>query len=270
MGAKLSDQANVSEDGTDGTGQKRAAGVFRLGRTAYRIWSYLGSNAGAAVSSAVGSAAVIGAMAATTPELLGLAERPDRVRVVRTVETRQLDQTSLVYPLEGRDAAGRRVLFDLVVLSRDLAWARGSDRELTLGGQSLPEAETARRIFGAELTAALGAAKEVIAVGLASIEGSEAAEADRAARRAATAAGWVEKVVPAAVPITALNLGQFRAECSAKIAGDTGWQRPLMVIAVKERQGQADVKEALADALTGKTNLPSPACYTRYDMQGVR
>ncbi|MDX2155390.1 MAG: hypothetical protein SFW09_02680 [Hyphomicrobiaceae bacterium] len=257
----------------DGKLRKRAMGAFRIGRYLHKLWSFLGTNAGAATTTAAGTAALAGVVAVTTPDVLGLKPR-EATSVIRhqvgLVETRRLDQTSLVFPLEGRDADGRRVLFDLVVLSRDLAWARASDREITLAGKTVAEADISRIVFGRELTAALAASQEVIVAGVASVEGAEATEAERAGRRAETAAGWAERVVPARTPITALNLGQFRSECSNRVTGDTAWQRPLMVIAVRERQRQADVKEALANALSDKTNVPSPACYTKFEMRGIR
>jgi hypothetical protein len=267
----MSDHAGSAEV-SDGRERRRIVGLFRLGRLAKNIWTFLGTNGGAAVSAVVGSAAVVGAMAVTTPELVGLEarERPGKLASARTVAPQTWDQTSLVFPLQGEDADGRNVLFDLVVLSRELAWVRGSDREIALSGKTLSDADIGTQVLGKELTAALAVSKEIITVGVASMEGAEAVEAERAARRAATAAGWVERVVPGGVPISTLSLGQFRTGCTGKIAGDSAWQRPLIVIAVRERQAHADVQEALANALSNKTNVPSPACYTRFEMRGVR
>ena len=266
-------EAGRAEADDDGRTRKRAIWLFRIGRYGRQLWSFFGTNAGAVTGSAVGTAMLAGVVSVTTPEVLGLKPREASVvdsGAARTVATKRWDETSLVYPLEGRDARGLRVLFDLVVLSRDLAWVRGSDKEISLAARTLPASEIASAVFGRELTAALASSKEVIVAGVASIEGTEATEAERASRRAQTAAEWVERIVPAKLPITTLNLGQFRADCADRISGDSAWQRPLIVIAVREREAAADIAEALANALTGKTNVPSPACYTRFEMRGVR
>lgn len=262
-----------TEGGDDGRTRKRAMWLFRIGRYGNQLWSFFGTNVGAVTGTTIGTAALAGVVSVVTPEVLGLKSREPSVvdgGAGRTIATKRWDDTSLVYPLEGHDARGLRVLFDLVVLSRDLAWVRGSDKEVSLGARTLPASEIASVVFGRELTSALSSSEEVIVAGVASIEGAEATEAERASRRAQTAAEWVASIVPTKLPITTLNLGQFRADCTGRIAGDSAWQRPLIVVAVREREAAADISEALANALTGRANVPSPACYTRFEMRGVR
>jgi hypothetical protein len=259
--------------------EDQGTGIGRRARQAYRLWSWLDriarfltSKAGVATGTAIGGVGLAGTVAVTASGVLDNPTSPPPPPTRQPVEiaTRRLDSTSLVFPVTGFDAASRRVLFDIVVLSKDLAWTRGSERELSYQGSPLEPAEVVPRIFGAELKAAMATSREVIAVGVASIEGAEATEAERAGRRAETAVRWVERIVPPTVALATLNLGQFRAECTAKVAGDTAWQRPLMVISVRDREPGAHVGEALTDALTGKANLPSPACYTRFEMRGHR
>ena len=65
--------------------------------------------------------------------------------------------------------------------------------------------------------------------------------------------------VDTATPIWTLNLGQYRDPCANCETGGTSWQRPFIVIAVKETDPGTNVGEALTDAMSGKEKLPSPA-----------
>lgn len=179
--------------------------------------------------------------------------------------------SSVVYPIEGKDSAGKNAAFDVAVLPKDLTWVRGSTGELTLQGQPLPAADIATRVFTPELREGLGRSKSVIAVGVASQEGERAAETDRAGQRARAAAGWLATAVAPDVAVWSLNLGQFTGTCqAADEAVDTGWQRPLIIIGIRSQDPGVNVSEAFADAITGKSNLPSQNCYTNFDLAKFR
>ncbi len=179
--------------------------------------------------------------------------------------------SSVVYPISGTDKAGKHAAFDVAVLPKDLTWVRGSTGELTEQGQPIPAADIASRVFKPELREGLGRSKAVVAVGVASQEGERAAETDRAGQRAKTAAGWLTNVVAPEVPIWALNLGQYTGECqAASEATDTGWQRPLIIVGIRERDEGVNLSEAFADAISGKSNLPSQNCYTSFAFSKVR
>ena len=186
------------------------------------------------------------------------------------VETQQWG-SSVVYPIEGNDAAGKHAAFDVAVLPKDLTWVRKSATALTLQGQELPEAEIANRVFTAELRDGLGRSKALVAVGVASQEGERQAETERASQRAVKAAGWLSTVAKPDVPIWTLNLGQFTGGCeAASEANDTGWQRPLIIVGVRAQDEGANLREAFADAISGKSNLPSQSCYTNFDLAKFR
>lgn len=202
-------------------------------------------------------------VAAPQPTPSVAAEAP----AAETVQTQQWG-ASVIFPIEGRDAARKRAAFDVAVLPTDLAWARKSSTVVTQGEAEIPEQETADRVFTPELREGLQRSTQVIAVGLASQEGQVEEETERARQRAATAAGWLAAAVPAEKGIWTLNLGQFKGTCKAAVEGATGtsWQRPLIIVGIREQEEGVNLVEAFADAISGKSNLPSRDCYTNFDL----
>lgn len=199
------------------------------------------------------------------PPAPAVAEAPAAAPEV-AVQTQQWG-SSVVFPIEGKDAAQKRAAFDVAVLPTDLSWARGSSSVLTQADAEIPEPETADRVFTPELRSGLDRSAQVIAVGVASQEGQLEEESERARQRAATAAGWLAKAVPPEKGIWTLNLGQFKGTCkAAEGATGTGWQRPLIIVGVREQEQGVNLTEAFADAISGKSNLPSRDCYTNFDL----
>jgi hypothetical protein len=184
-------------------------------------------------------------------------------------EVRQT-RNSTVFAIEGKDKAGRRGSFDVVVLNKSFLWVRGSAEDLEKDGTVIPRDQLAAAVLDDEVRGALADAKEVITVGTASQEGVAAEEVARAERRAKQAAALVSGAVTAATPIWTLNLGQYRDQCADCETGGTSWQRPFIVIAVKETDPGTDVGEALADAMTGKEKLPSPSSYSVFALSRFR
>ena len=86
---------------------------------------------------------------------------------------------------------------------------------------------------------------------------------------AKTAAIVVDGVAPT-VPIWTLNLGQYREPGKESVASDTNWQRPFMVIAVKDVDGDGNIAEALADALGSQDKLPAPKSYSAFELTKFR
>ncbi len=179
--------------------------------------------------------------------------------------------SSVVFPIEGHDAAQKRAAFDVAVLPTDLTWARKSSTVVTQGDQPIPEQDTADRVFTPELRSGLDRSGQVIAVGLASQEGQVQEEAERARQRALTAAGWLTKAVPPEKGIWTLNLGQFKGACkAAEGANGTSWQRPLIIVGIREQDEGVNLTEAFDNAISGKSNLPSRDCYTNFDLVKFR
>lgn len=177
---------------------------------------------------------------------------------------------SVVYLLDGRDRQGRRATFEMLVLKKGFDWARGSSDELMLDGEQLDGAKAMAAAFDPKVRDNLGNARELIAVGAASQEGDPQREFARAGRRASKIAGWLAALAAPEVPIWTLNLGQYTEPCEACETGDTSWQRPFIVIGVREADPLVDIGEALTTALSGKANVPSLARYSAFEMRKYR
>ena len=184
-------------------------------------------------------------------------------------EVRQT-RNSTVFAIEGKDKAGHRAAFDVVVLNKSFLWVRGSAEDLEKDGTMIPRGELAAAVLDDEVKNALSDAKEVITVGTASQEGNATEEVARAERRAKQAATLISGAVAASVPISTLNLGQYRDPCANCETGGTSWQRPFIVIAVKEADPGTDIGEALADAMSGQDKLPSPKSYSTFALARFR
>lgn len=216
-----------------------------------------------------GSTALVGGVAGLT--LLDAVEARRMAREApAAVESVRSTENSTVFTIEGLDKAGRRGLFDVVVAKREFLWVKGSADELEKEGKVFKGQDIATAIFDGEVSAALAGAKEIIAVGTASQEGDAAAEKDRAARRAQATAALSQTAIGPDMPVWSLNLGQYREPCAACETSGTSWQRPFIVVAVKNMEDGTNLGEALADAMTGKTTLPSPASYSAFEMSKVR
>ncbi|MEJ2229034.1 MAG: hypothetical protein P8Y67_12540 [Alphaproteobacteria bacterium] len=228
----------------------------------------------AATASAV---AVTGAVVATNPALIEgwfpatKAEQPaPKPKKKVKVEPKRWG-SSVIFSIEGKDTTGRRAAFDIAVLPKNLAWVNKSATRLKEGAEVIPEDNTVSRIFTSELRAGLGRSSEVMAVGLASQEGRLDEETERAANRARTAAGWLAETIAPETVIWTLNLGQFQAGCKATTeATDTSWQRPVVIVGIREAAEGVTLTEAFADAISGKTNLPSRDCYSSFELTRFR
>jgi hypothetical protein len=179
---------------------------------------------------------------------------------------------SVVFPIEGKDSAGKHAAFDVAVLPKDLAWVSKSSSNLSLAGQQIPDDQLAEKLFTPELRDGLSKSKQVMAIGLASQEGQVEEETARALARAQTAAKWLSDAVAPEIGVWMLNLGQFKKSgCPAQTeTPDTSWQRPVILVGVKSQDEGVNLTEAFADALGGKSNLPSRDCYTSFDLTRVR
>lgn len=203
--------------------------------------------------------------AAATPAPEPVAPEPVKVETQRW-------GSSIIFPIEGKDSAGRGATFDVAVLTKELSWVSRSWTQLAMNGDPIPDDQLNDRLFTPELRDGLSQSKQVMAIGLASQEGQVEEETERAANRAKTAAGWLANAVAAETPIWVLNLGQFKKNgCPAQTeTTDTSWQRPVILAGVKSQDEGVDLVEAFANAISGKSNLPSRECYTSFDLTRFR
>ncbi len=182
------------------------------------------------------------------------------------VTTQKWADSSVVFTVDGKDKAGRTAIFDVIVLNKDYVWRRGSETDLLRGDQPMVGNDLDTYIFRPDVRSGLARASEVIAVGVASQEGGVDGETLRAVKRAETGAGWLRIILGPSARVSTLNLGQYRATCVTPDVGDTSWQRPFIMVGVRAAQPEVNLNEALADAFTGKTNLPSPECYSKFEL----
>ncbi len=221
-----------------------------------------------AVTSGTAAVAVAAAVVVADPDL-----RREYLPFLSSSETVQTESwgSSVIYPIEGNDEEGRHAAFDIAVLPQDLAWSRRSDSELDQAGNLISNANVPDRVFTPELREGLSRSGALIAVGLASQEGQLQSETARALRRGTTAASWLAAISDEGKPIWILNLGQFTGNCEAVTdKADTSWQRPLIVVGIREQEAQVAIDEAFADAISDKSNLPSRDCYTSFDLSRFR
>lgn len=192
-----------------------------------------------------------------------LATTKDKSGLRRIIANKWNDRT-LAFPIDGTDAAGRYALFDVVVLTKDYGWVKGSTAELERGDTRLSAADVENEVLAPQLRQGLGSAQELIAVGLASQEGQTDVEIQRGGLRAQRIAEWVRNAVDPSIPMSTLNLGQYSDLCSDCETDDTSWQRPFIVIAVRRADPGTNIAEALRAALSDKENLPSPDRYSTF------
>ena len=156
------------------------------------------------------------------------------------------------------------MVFDVVVLTKDYGWVRGSTTELEKGERRLSPDEIQNEVLAPQLRKGLGSARALIAVGLASQEGDVSREEQRGGLRAIRTAELVRGAVGTSIPMWALNLGRYVEPCVECEDEDTSWQRPFIVIAVRRADNGAHISEALADAMSNTQNLPSPSRYSTF------
>lgn len=191
------------------------------------------------------------------------ARYKDKSGVQRIIATKWNDRT-LVFPIEGFDAAGRRALFDVVVLTKNYGWVLGSASELERDGTKLNARDIEDEVLAPQLRQGLGNASELIAVGVASQEGELQREIQRGGLRAARIAQWVRGAMGERVPMWTLNLGRYLEPCTECEDAETSWQRPFIVIAVRDTDNGVILTEALRNAMSDKENLPSPDRYSTF------
>ncbi len=261
--------------------------LWRRLKMAWRAWRFYDKGSGwfhhagglgaikanVAIGATVVATATAGTLGAIAIRETYIEPKPPAVETAAITpapaEVRQT-KNSVVFAIEGKDKAGRRGSFDVVVLNKSFLWVRGSAEELEEDGKTIPAAEVASAVLDDEVRAALSDAKEVIAVGTASQEGSAAEEVARAERRAKQAATLVAPAVNPSTPISTLNLGQYREPCANCETGGTSWQRPFIVVAVKSLEPDTNVGEALSDAMSGQAKLPSPKSYSAFALSRFR
>jgi len=226
---------------------------------------WLASVFGGAFNAAIGAVALLFTLGVfgTVAWDAYLSNSKDKTGVKRIIAKRWNERT-LVFPIEGADNAGRRALFDVVVLTKDYGWVRGSTTELEKFDRRLSPEDIQTEVLAPQLRQGLGSARGLIAVGLASQEGAVEREEQRGGLRAIRIAQWVREALGDEIPMWTLNLGRYVDTCLECEDADTSWQRPFIVIAVRKADDGTHISEALGDAMSNTINLPSPDRYSAF------
>ncbi len=190
--------------------------------------------------------------------------------LAKTPAEKQKVDNALIFRIDGKDKEGRAAAFDFVVLSNEYVWALASASQVVSGGKVIREKDAANRIFAPKVRDALAGASDVIGVGLASKDGIRAEEEARALARSKTVATWITKVAKPETALWALTLGQYDKGCKMQEDKESSFERPILFVGVRSKANDANLQEALADALNGHDNLPSRTCYSRFDMVKIR
>ncbi len=218
---------------------------------------------------AIAALGVVGTAAGMTT--YDAVEYKQRIEASKTqIEAIRWSNNSSVYTVTGRDRQGRKARFDMLVLDKNYTWVAGSWSALEHNGKRLSDNDIAELIFNRQIRNGLARSGEFITVGVASSEGDPIEEKQRAARRAKTSAAWLRRAMGSGVRIMQLNLGQHQNTCDSCETDNTSWQRPFMIIAVRGKDPGVILRQALRDAFSGKSNLPSPDNYSAFTLSAQR
>jgi hypothetical protein len=263
----------------DSNEHRRRAGVLtwaQRGNRLRRLWGWLTAGSAGDTAVMVTGAVVI----AATPALVAYDAMQSRhhAAVARQVLQAQphavkgeaLGGAAMLYEVAGRDRQGRVAWFDFIVLSRGTVWVRGRTDQISREGALIDADAFKSVVIDRQLGARIAAARQLIAVGVASVEGEQASEEARAEARARRIAEWLVGAVPTNVPVWSLNLGQYQGVCSGCDQSVTDWQRPIIVVGLVNADAGVSLGEALQDALRGRANLPSPDRYSKFSFIRAR
>jgi len=196
------------------------------------------------------------------PRLFGF-DIPVEVKTVRWGD-------SIVFPIDAKDKAGKKATFDFVAKTKDYSWIQGQADQVTLSGKPIGAGDVANALFGPDVQKGLSASPDLIAVGVASQEGTLAEENARALQRGKVAADWADKAVGGSKKLWVLNLGQFTSACASTAETNTAWERPFLIVGARNQDAGVNLGEALANAMNNKTNLPSTSCYSSFELAKLR
>ena len=187
----------------------------------------------------------------------------DKTGAKRIIATRWNERT-LVFPIEGIDRSNRHVVFDVVVLTKDYGWVRGSTTELEKGERRLSPDEIQNEVLAPQLRKGLSSARAPHRCGSRKPGGRRGAR--RTARRPESHSNGgtgARRRRPSDPDVDAEPRPLSRALRRVR-----GRRHKLAAPIYRhrrspDRQG-ANISEALADAMSDTQNLPSPSRYSAF------
>jgi eukaryotic-like serine/threonine-protein kinase len=161
----------------------------------------------------------------------------------------------LYYPyLSAKDSRGKSAEINMAVLSDRYEWQLASDSQVKLKGQtqSLPISVLKQELIKQGIFKIMDNPNRIVAIGMASCEGTGTEEEVRAMNRAKVIQDQIVKQLFQVKEYPILNLGQFKRDNCQKDTQGTSFQRSLTIVGLRKESEGLMVKEALYQRL-GKT-----------------
>lgn len=163
------------------------------------------------------------------------------------------------------DLVGRKASFRILLFTDEFRWRINSADAL--------DSPTGRPQFTDDMKRVLNEAREIICIGASSeeipvgvsYEVGRLTEERRAARRAEQIAIWVREALSKPIPVRKLNVGHHTPTDRPT---DTSDQRRVVIVLVLEHDEQADIDQALRDAMASESARAPvfDALLTRYSL----
>jgi len=158
-----------------------------------------------------------------------------------------VDDVWEVATVTGADDAGHIASFRFLVVSRAFEWKFASSDTVIRNGK---EQDFTRHLRTPGIQATMSRARALIAVGASSQEGdNRAREEKRALERADQIELWLSEYVTTDVPLDSLTLGHYVGSPLPATEHQTGIQRRLVVVAVKDHEPTTNIEKALKSAI---------------------
>ncbi len=187
---------------------------------------------------------------------IGLAIFSDQIKCSLGIETAwcsvakgpKMINGVLYFPFEpGQDKNGKSAEFNMAVLSQEYRWKPGSSDAVYLGNneQAIPVQDLKTVLEKKGIVKIMDNPNQIIAVGMASCEGSQQSEEFRAYERAKAVQTNLGKTIFAVKDYPLLNLGQFRRDTCSRNAKDNAFQRTMILMGIRKESAGVVLSEAL-------------------------
>jgi hypothetical protein len=153
--------------------------------------------------------------------------------------------------VEGQDDDGQKATVRIHMLAGEYRWVLGSSSQIELGNES---ADLSGHIRNLEISPI---ATTVVAVGMASVEGTYPKQSVLSQERADRIIRVVKDELKPSIPVHGLSLGRFIDERSKSTPRETSTQRRVVVVEVLGFS-RANLSKAVYDALRKAAEGPDP------------
>jgi eukaryotic-like serine/threonine-protein kinase len=151
-----------------------------------------------------------------------------------------------------KDTNGKSAEFNMAILSQQYRWHKTSSSAVTLGKNDPPRLvkDLKADLEKIGITKIMENPNQIIAIGMASCEGSAREEELRALERAITIREELSKTIFDVAGYPVLNLGQFKKDTCSKNVEDNAFQRSMIIVGIRRASPGLVMNEALHARLT--------------------